>query len=596
MRIALFLRYLVLSALLALVGCSTDSVSPTEDLEAQASPAFTSTLVAKHSDKCLVIEGDSSSNGAAAEQRDCDSSEATKFNFVPVSGQANVYAIENARSGKCLDIFRAGQERGAALVQYRCGEGDNQHFKLIKVSGDYYQLEVQHSEQCVDVFRALKANGTKVVQYTCAKEPKRSQQGNQVFKIAKGSPNPQSDYDMRGNPNFSESQLSPEQRTWYDRMWKVIKNPDQYPNATTLAKSDDNYNYRGVLQDYDNALLLAFRVTGDLRLLDEVSRVSQLMRKELADPWRDTLTGDDGKKDGFLNWVTRYNPEANRKFIGKDTQEAYDFKAHAHVALFAWAFENNRDLKSPGSYNYAEQADFWEDYLVNHFEKKWRTRNGKLSGFPFTEYGGFHTYHSSMKWHHYMGKLTGKSAYTKEAERMADVIWRADFKETPSKYGTALVWSRGVASLTDKDSPYYETLIEMHPQGYARYVVQEAVDLHFEGFKQYASDSVLEKMARSTAAFVIRDVGKRTFARDIGGGSSRAGIPASDPKKWGDMTQYRFAESGWSFLTPWDKNSNDRISQAATAVYDAVSNEKYDKDPKRVFIPVGMFLKESLAN
>ena len=171
-------------SVLMLASCSTDRLAdtPEVDLDIQAS-AFTSTLVAKHSGKCLVIKGDSTSNGAAAEQRDCDDSEATEFRFVPVSGQSDVYTIRNVKSDKCLDVFRAKTERGTELVQYSCGEGDNQHFKLIKVTGDYYQLEAQHSEQCVDVFRALKADGTKVVQYTCAKEPQRTQQGNQLWRV-----------------------------------------------------------------------------------------------------------------------------------------------------------------------------------------------------------------------------------------------------------------------------------------------------------------------------------------------------------------------------------------------------------------------------
>jgi len=400
-------------------------------------------------------------------------------------------------------------------------------------------------------------------------------------------------YALRGNPDFTTNSLTTEQRTWYDRLWAAIDNPEQYPNATELAQSDDIYAYRGDLQDYTNALLTAFRMTGDLRLLDEVSRISELMRAELSDPWRDTLEGGNGKKDGYLNWVTRYNPSSNRQFIGKDTQMAYDLKAHAHVALFAWAFENNRDLKSPGGYDYAQQANFWEDYLVNHFEAKWRKRNGKATGFPFAETVGLHTYHSFMKWHYYMGKLTGKGAYTKEAERMANVLWQNEFKEVSTKYGTGLVWARAVLSMLDKGSAKYKSLNYLHPQDYARYVVQEAIDLHFEGFNRYAEDATLEKMANTLADFVITNDKLESYARDIGGGKSRAGIPASDAN-WSKMTKWRFAESSWSHLAAWDKKSNNKIEKTSEEVYKAVSNAAYGKDPTRVFIPVGMLVAETL--
>ena len=386
---------------------------------------------------------------------------------------------------------------------------------------------------------------------------------------------------LRGNPNFSVSSLNPEQRKWYDRIWKAINNPEQ--DATELAKSDDLFKYRGLLYGYDNALLTAFRVTGDLRLLDEVSRISQIMRGELADSWRDTADGTDGTKDGYLNWVNRY--DTSKQFKGKDTILIYELKTHTHVAQFAWAFENNRDLQSPGGYDYSEQADFWKDYLVNHFEAKWRKRNAKPTGFPFAQHIGFHSMHSFMTWHYYMGKLTGSTAYTKEAERMAQSFWKNDFKETSSRYGEALVWSRVVFPATDENY--------LMPQHYARYIVREAVDMHLEGFQRYADRASLEKIARSVADFVVIDASIPSFARDIGGGKSRAGIPASSTS-WGNMTPYRFADSGWSLITAWDKDSNSTVAKASESAYKLVSGEAYGKDPKRVSIPVGMLLKESL--
>ena len=392
-------------------------------------------------------------------------------------------------------------------------------------------------------------------------------------------------YAMRGDPGFSEDSLTDEQRKWYDRLWAAIENPEQYPNATKLAKSGDSYLYRGDLQDYDNSLLTVFRLTGDLRLLDEVSRVSELMRKELKDAWHGTRDGKNGKKDGFLNWVNLYDND--KKFKGKDTQMAYDLKANAHVALFAWAFENNRDLQSPNGYNYGEQADFWKDYLVNDFEAKWRKRNGVKKGFPFAEHFTFHTYHSFMKWHHYMGKLTGKSAYTKEAERMAKVLWK-NFKETPSSYGAALVWPRALTYNRDTWADY------LIPQHYARYVIQEAVDLHFEEFGEYAKDSTLEKLANSVADFVIDTSSFNSFARDIGGGKARGGLSASPSSVWNKMDQDRFSISAWSFLSLWDRSSDGLIAQAAGEVYKGIEDDS--DHPRRIFIPSAMIIYNMLED
>ncbi len=378
-----------------------------------------------------------------------------------------------------------------------------------------------------------------------------------------------SSFPLRGKSSFSASQLSSEERRWYDALWEVIKNPYQHPNATSMAKSGDIYLYRGDLQGYVLSVLTAFRMTGDLRLLDEVSRIAQLMRGKLADT----------NGDGYLNWVNRH--DTGTKFYGKDTQEGYEMKAHALVAMIGWALQNNRDLRSPAGHNYGSQADFWENYLVKHFEAKWRERNDKSSGFPFAYDGGFHTSHSWMRWHYYMGKLTGKSAYTREAERMTGSFWSGRFRTTDSKYGTALVWSNNTQDAW------------LHPQTYARYVVEEAVDLHFEGFGKYADTAALQRAANAVAAFVIDDSDFDSFARDIGGGRSRAGLSAS-PTNFSRMSDSRFAESSWSFLAAWDDRSSERIRRAATEVYGNVEMIKYGRDPKRIFIPTALLVEATL--
>ena len=105
---------------------------------------------------------------------------------------------------------------------------------------------------------------------------------------------------------------------------------------------------------------------------------------------------------------------------------------------------------------------------------------------------------------------------------MADVLWTSEFKEVASKHGTALVWPKGLQSLsTSKDLNY------MEPQTYARYVAMEAVDLHFEGFNRYASGSTIEKFAHSVTGFLTDDINFASIARDIGGGYLAAGIAAS---------------------------------------------------------------------
>ena len=83
-----YVQLAVVAVLLALVGCGTSTL-PTQS---EATPelqavAFTSSLVAKHSDKCLDVKGGSFRNGSTIEQESCSSSEAPNFEFVPVVRQ-----------------------------------------------------------------------------------------------------------------------------------------------------------------------------------------------------------------------------------------------------------------------------------------------------------------------------------------------------------------------------------------------------------------------------------------------------------------------------------------------------------------------------
>mgnify|MGYP000651205292 CR=1 FL=1 len=375
---------------------------------------------------------------------------------------------------------------------------------------------------------------------------------------------------LRGNPNFSPGSLSAEERKWYNYLWLAIDNSSE-PDPVELAKSGDLFAYRGLLQAYVSNLLAAFRVTGDLKLLDKVDEFAQFMQSTLRD--------SDG--DGYLNWVDKWSSSSYR---GTDKQMAFDLKAHALVAEIAWALHNNRDLRSPSGINYGAHADYWKNYLTRHFEAKWRKRNGKPSGFPFAEHTTLHTYHSFMKWHHYMGKLTGSRAYTQEAERMANQLWRNEFKDIGSKNGTALVWARGVIS--EGSSVKY-----LMPEVYARFVVQEAVDLHFEGFSYYKSNTNMQKFANTFTGFMI-DVGSYdSFARDIGGGRSRGGLAAS-PSSWPRMNQPRFAMRSWALLASWDRTGE--ITRVAEKVFDKTEYMEYGRPPRRAFIPAAMLVKEKL--
>lgn len=104
---------------------------------------------------------------------------------------------------------------------------------------------------------------------------------------------------LRGDPAFDALQLSGAAADRYAAMMAAIAAPSGGLNPYRIASRDDVYHYGRVLQSYVQAVLNAFRLTGDLALLDHVDRIAEVLQDELADGWRGTLDGSDGTRDGY---------------------------------------------------------------------------------------------------------------------------------------------------------------------------------------------------------------------------------------------------------------------------------------------------------
>ncbi len=362
---------------------------------------------------------------------------------------------------------------------------------------------------------------------------------------------------LRGDPGFRPSSLSGEAAKWYAEVLEEIADG----SALRDAGRDDLYYYGRTLHAHVQSVLTVFRLTGDLTLLDHVDEITERMRDELRDEWRGTRDGSDGTKDGYLNWVYRYDDGDD--LIGKDVHRSNEMKTHAMIATVAYALELNRDLASPGGRAYGDHADFWKDYLVDHFEAKWREREDVPTAFPIFLRPHTHTYYSWMKWHYYMGLLTGESGYRNEAERMASVL-RNELREVDTRSGTAYVWARSV--LAEGGGADY-----LHPTTYARYMYGDIVEFHLEGFAWYGSTEHMVRFARTFTELVMdeEDPLRNGFAEDVGGGSDRGGID-SDPA-WGRLTASKYRISSYAFIGAWD--SSHRIDDATEAIFDARGRE-----------------------
>ena len=384
------------------------------------------------------------------------------------------------------------------------------------------------------------------------------------------------DLSLRGTTEFDARTLPTEVRCWYEELWSVITDERLARVTTERAASDNLYTYARALQTHVVALLTALRVTGDLALLDEVDRLAQHMRAALDDSWRGRARSDRGGSDGYLNWVWRGSD--SRQYAGRDIHATDEMRTHALVAEMAYAFAINADLASPNGVDYGERAEFWQTYLVDHFEAKWRERNDVAwPRFPFLSRPHMHESTTFVRYHHYMSLLTGKSAYAQEARRLSRIVLD-NMREAPTPTGPALVWPRSVLSEGGKED-------YLMPTTYGRYVMADAVDLFLEGFDDWGDVGVPAAMARTLTQFVMDD-GTDSFARDIGGGVARAGI-APSARSWARFTDQKYVISPYVLVAAWDDGT--KIVDVSRAVYATRSSSQRD-----VFIPVGLLLASAL--
>ena len=131
--------------------------------------SFTSTLIAKHSDKCLGVANDTKKKGMSLRQLRCNDASSQRFVFTPVPGVSDTYTVQNANSGLCIDVARKSAKDGANVLQWTCLGGKNQQFRVKAEPGSSpptFRLIARHSGKVLDVARASQRTKANVIQYT----------------------------------------------------------------------------------------------------------------------------------------------------------------------------------------------------------------------------------------------------------------------------------------------------------------------------------------------------------------------------------------------------------------------------------------------
>ena len=120
-------------------------------------------VFARHSGRCLDIEGISTANGADAIQWDYWGGQNQIFRIERV--EASHYRLIAQHSGRVIDVEAISAANGAQIHQWDWWGGDNQKFRLEPVGHGYYRLVAKHSGKSLDVAGISLGNGARVIQW-----------------------------------------------------------------------------------------------------------------------------------------------------------------------------------------------------------------------------------------------------------------------------------------------------------------------------------------------------------------------------------------------------------------------------------------------
>lgn len=301
--------------------------------------------------------------------------------------------------------------------------------------------------------------------------------------------------------------LTPQEQVWFDRMFPAMDASAVL--AENIMTRGDSYELGRNGGDYTQALLMAFRATGDVRFLHRVYELSELARGSLRDAWL------DGTTDGYTSWLWLADA-TNATYYGKDTNWLDESISSGTAALWAWAFHANRALDP----RYAAAADFWRGWLENHFLAKWYARAGGALTAWNTPYAAFYkpdTEPRSANWRlaYYLWRITGNSFYRDRANEIVAEL--AGSNHLNPAHPQAYRW-------TKETSP---TSTNWQLVNYANYYMRVVLEMNLEGETFFSSPVEMKRFAATfrDVVFAATQPARTSMANNVNGDGSTAYAP-----------------------------------------------------------------------
>lgn len=174
-----------------------------------------------------------------------------------------------------------------------------------------------------------------------------------------------------------------------------------------LAAKDSSYHLGRNKHLADNDLTAVYLLTGWLAPVDELVRLFRIQRQQLKAGYRTNTPGYDPSK-------VRMPPSPHKawgwqmtggdEYVGTTYHVMDSTKTAASVARFTHLLEHLRGVKSPAGYDYADEADQWKAWFLEHFIPMWRGPEvGGIKGWSENYKGAQHTFYSQSRYSKRMG-------------------------------------------------------------------------------------------------------------------------------------------------------------------------------------------------
>jgi hypothetical protein len=229
-------------------------------------------------------------------------------------------------------------------------------------------------------------------------------------------PTPFSGFDYSPNSAFNDSTrvfkngkaFTAEASLLYDGvLWNAANNPvapnNQSRTSPLVAK--DSYNIARMTWPLTQSLIVCYRLTGDLRLLDGIAQVAQVFLNNLAIGWVASYTSDGGASwpasgaSPFRTYTQKGGNEGNA-ISGTDRNTQNDTKIGTLAMEMYLPLNAARGLASPGGYNYGNLADQLKTWLDDEWVPRWR--NEAKGGQTNTSHGNTSGWRDSYRgWRNY---------------------------------------------------------------------------------------------------------------------------------------------------------------------------------------------------